>query len=235
MIITEELKGPKVEYEVYYPLIENKLKKANLSLCSNVKIDVSIPINLSSSEIDKHNASSGYYNDLCYTLTTESNTDECLNDRRDEFVNNNLSICEEDCQFTEYDMINKRAICSCYTKINLPLISEIKVDKDKFLSNFYDIKNIANIKMLKCIKLLFDKNNIFNNSANYMLIILFFTGIVAAFVFCCHNNLKIKKDIKQIFIETKSDDNKIKRKTIHNEIKEESKIQNKKLIIKTYY
>ena len=83
--------------------------------------------------------------------------------------------------------------------------------------------------MLKCLNLLFDKNNIFNNSANYMLIILFFTGIVAAFVFCCHNNLKIKKDIKQIFIETKSDDNKIKRKTIHNEIKEESKIQNKKL------
>ena len=73
---TEELKGPKVEYEVYYPLIENKLKKANLSLCSDVKIDVSIPINLSSSEIDKHNAISGYYNDSCYTLTTESNTDE---------------------------------------------------------------------------------------------------------------------------------------------------------------
>ena len=48
---TEELKGPKVEYEIYYPLNESQLKKANLSLCSNVKIDVSIPFNLSSSEI----------------------------------------------------------------------------------------------------------------------------------------------------------------------------------------
>ena len=205
---TEELKGPKVEYEVYYPLIESQLLKANLSLCSDVKIDVSIPINLSSSEIDKHNASSGYYNDLCYTLTTESNTDECLNDRRDEFVNNNLSICEEDCQFTEYDMINKRAICSCYTKINLPLISEIKVDKNKFFSNFYDINNIANIKMLKCIHLLFDKDSIFKNSANYLLIILIFIGILSAIIFCCYNNLKIKKDIKQIYFETKFNENK---------------------------
>ena len=51
LIITEELKGPKVEYEVYYPLIESQLLKVNLSLCSDVKIDVSIPINLSSSEI----------------------------------------------------------------------------------------------------------------------------------------------------------------------------------------
>ena len=217
---TEGLIGPKVEYEVYYPSLENHLKKANLSLCSDVKIDVSIPINLSSNEIDKYNASSGFYNDLCYVLTTESGTDESLNDRRNEFVNNNLSICEEDCQFTEYDIISNRAICSCYTKIKLPLLSEIKVDKDKFFSNFYDINNIANIKMLKCIKLLFDKNNIFNNSANYILIILFLNDILASLVFCCYNNLKIIQDIKQIYIETKTDNNRMKRKTI-NEIKEE--------------
>ena len=199
----EDIKGPKVEYEVYYPFLESQLKKANLSLCSDVKIDVSIPIDIPLDELDKFNATSDLYNDLCYTLTTESNTDISLEDRRNEFINKNLSICEEDCQFTEYDKVNKRAICSCYTKIKLPLISEIKVDKKKFLNNFYKINNIANVKMMKCIHLLFDKNNIFNNSANYMLVILFFTGILTSMIFCCYNNQKIKNDINKIYEETK--------------------------------
>ena len=62
-----KLNTPKVEYEVYYySLSENNLKKADLSLCKNEKIEISIPINLSSNEIDKYNQTSGYYNDICY-------------------------------------------------------------------------------------------------------------------------------------------------------------------------
>ena len=198
----EGLLGPKVEYEVYYPLLKNHLKLANLSLCDDVNIEVSIPLDIPLSEIDKYNASSGYYNDLCYTLTTESNTDISLKDRREEFLNNNISICEEGCKFTEYDKVNKKATCSCFTKIKLPLITEIIVDKDKFLHNFYDINNIANVKMLKCYKLLFDKEKIFRNSANYVLVLLLFTDILASIIFCSHNKIKINKDIKQIYIET---------------------------------
>ena len=49
-----KLNTPKVEYEVYYySLSENNLKKADLSLCKNEKIEISIPVNLSSSEIIK--------------------------------------------------------------------------------------------------------------------------------------------------------------------------------------
>ena len=147
----EGLRVPKVEYEVYYPLLENKLEKANLSLHQNVKKDISIPVNISLNEIDKYNANSGYYNDLCYTLTSESGTYESLKDRRKQFINNNLSICEKGYHFSEYDDITKRAFCSCYTKIKLPMISDISGDIDKLLSDFYKINNIANIKMLKCI------------------------------------------------------------------------------------
>jgi hypothetical protein len=50
-----------------------------------------------------------------------------------------MSICEEDCDFTQYDNETKKAICSCFTKVTLPLISEIKVDKTKLLDNFRDI------------------------------------------------------------------------------------------------
>ena len=104
-------------------------------------------------------------------------------------MNNSLKVCEEDCDFADYDIINKKALCSCSTKINLPLISKIKINEEKMYSNFKNIKNIANFKMLECIYLLFDKTNIIKNSSNYMMIILMTLSIVSLFDFICHNSL----------------------------------------------
>ena len=50
----------KVEYEVYYQYSPNNFTKLDLSVCSNIKIDISIPINISPDEIDKYNMSSDY-------------------------------------------------------------------------------------------------------------------------------------------------------------------------------
>ena len=185
----------KVEYGVYYPFTNNKLTKLDLSVCKDIKIDILIPIDIPKGEINKYNMSSAYYNDICYTLTSEVGTDKTLKDRREEFINNNLSVCEEGCDFTEYDDINKKAICSCFTKIKLPIISEIKVDKDKLISNFKNINNIGNFIMLKCIYLFFDKKNIFNNSSNYIFFILFILSIISLFVVLFYNKTKIKNII----------------------------------------
>ena len=183
---------PKIEYEVYYPLLDNNLTKLDLTICENTKIILTVPSIISPDSIDKYNKSSGYYNELCYTLTTEFGTDMTLKDRQNAFVDNNMSLCEEDCELMDYDNNIKKAICSCFTKIKLPLISEIKVDTDRMISNFKDIKNIANIEMLNCLHLLFDVNNIFNNLANYIILILFITSVIAILVFICYDNKQIK-------------------------------------------
>ena len=138
----------KVKYEVYYNFSLNNLTKLNLTYCKDIKIDISIPRNIPINEIDKYNQSSGLYNNICYTLTSESGTDKSLEDRRNEYKNNNYSICEENCDFTQYNKESKKAVCSCLTEKELPLIPEIKVDKNKLFSNFKDIRNIANFKML---------------------------------------------------------------------------------------
>ena len=39
--------------------------------------------------LDKLNSSRGYYNDICYTTTTEHGTDITLKDRRKEYINGN--------------------------------------------------------------------------------------------------------------------------------------------------
>ena len=195
----------RVEYEIFYPFNENNLTRLNLSFCENTKIDIRIPLNISKDEIDLYNSSSRLYNDICYTLTNQNGIDKPIKARRDDFINKNMARCEEGCEFSEYDFIDKTAICSCYTKIYFPLISEIKVDKKKLYSNFKNIKNIANFKMLKCTKLLLDKSNIFKNAANYLTVILLIISFIAISLLVCYNIVKIKNFINQLLKENKDD------------------------------
>ena len=121
----------KIEYEVYYNFSYNNYTKLDLDVCKGIKIDISIPKDIPFNKIDKYNKSSGFYNDICYTLTSESGTDVSLKDRKDEYKMNKLSVCEENCDFTTYNNNAKKAICSCNIKVNLPAITEIKLDKNK--------------------------------------------------------------------------------------------------------
>ena len=84
-----------------------------------------MPKNISIVEIDKYNSSSGYYNDICYTLKTENGTDKSLNDRKNEFIDNKLTVCEENCKFIDYNYTTKKAICSCHTKVEIKSIADI--------------------------------------------------------------------------------------------------------------
>ena len=184
-----------IEYEIFYNFSANNLTKLNLSVCKNIKIDISIPKDIPINEIDKYNKSSGYYNDLCYTLKDDKGIDEPLEDRRNDYKNNNMSICEEDCDFTGYNFTTKKAICSCYTKINLPLQFEIKFDKQKIFSNIKDIRNIGNFKMLSCIKLFLNKFNICKNFSNYMSIMLLILSLISILIFSFYDFKKIKESI----------------------------------------
>ena len=98
-------KSPKVEYELYYPLNGTNLTLLNMSICKNDKIDIYLPTNISKEELYKYNPKSDFYNDICNTHTSESGTDIILNDRRNEFIDNNMTVCEEDCELTDFNKL----------------------------------------------------------------------------------------------------------------------------------
>ena len=56
-------KIPKVEYDLYSKLNNSNLIKLNKLICSNINIDMYVPIKITES-IDILNSSSGYYNDI---------------------------------------------------------------------------------------------------------------------------------------------------------------------------
>ena len=147
-IIAEEdgMKIPKLEYEVYYPLYDNYLKKLNITLCKDTKVEISIPVNISGS-LDKYNPKSDYYNDICSRATSDFWTDISLKDRRNEFVENNLTLCEENCELIEYNYEKKKAKCSCDVKLSIPPDYDIKFNKKEFFKSFIDINNILNLSI----------------------------------------------------------------------------------------
>ena len=194
----EGMKIPKIEYEVYYPLYDNNLIKLNLTLCKNSKIDITIPVSLNDNNIDKYNLSSGFYNNICYRVTSKYNTDIALPDRKNEFIENNMTLCEEDCNLVEYNYTTQKAKCSCLIKLYLPLIEDIKFDKDKLYKSFTDIKNIANYKFLKCYKDVFIQKSLIKNCSFYILLFLLIFYFVTLFLFYYKYISTLINDIKDI-------------------------------------
>ena len=114
-LISEEegMKIPKIEYEVYYPFYNNlNLTKFDLHLCKGTKIEILISVKINDS-LDKYNPKSNYYNDVCYKTTSESGTDISIKDRRNDFIDNNMALCEEKCDLINYNYSKEKVKCSC--------------------------------------------------------------------------------------------------------------------------
>ena len=185
-IIEEEgMKIPKVEYEVYYPFLYNNIfTKLNLTLCKETKIEISIPVKINDN-IDKHNPKSGYYNDICYKTTSEIDTDICLKDRRNEFIENNMTLCEENCDLINYNYAIAKVKCSCDFQTNISQNHDIKFNKKEFFKSFTDIKNIANIDIIKCYKIVFIIKNLIYNYGFYIMAFIMLLYFIAIIIFCC--------------------------------------------------
>ena len=138
------MKIPKVEYDIYAKLKGENLTKLSLDSCKNNKISLLIPVD-NVDNIDKLNSTSGYYNDFCYTTTSENGTDISLSDRKNEYAS--VAVCQDDCTFVDYNYTTKKAVCSCKAKESSSSFADMKINKNKLLDNFKNIKNIVNFKI----------------------------------------------------------------------------------------
>ena len=107
-------------------------------------IKLIIPI-IISENLDKLNTSSAYFNDICYKTNSDYGTDIILKDRKEEFIKENKTICQDGCDFSNYNNIYKIAKCSCEVKESPDNYEDMLINKEKLFKNFIDIKNIANI------------------------------------------------------------------------------------------
>ena len=101
---------------------------------------------------------SDYYNNICRPSTNEKGLDLTIFDRKKEYNTYNMSICQKNCKYNDYNNYTKKVSCECeiQTKKSSLLLEDI-IDTNKILNNFVDIKSISNVEIAKCYKIAFAK------------------------------------------------------------------------------
>ena len=188
-------KMPIINYEVYNSKTKQKL---NLNICKEEKINIFIPVSINEKEIYKYNPNSDYYIDLCFTYTTENKTDITLKDRNIEFLENNMSLCENNCEFNEYNHDTKKVDCKCFIKIDL-FVSELVIDINILKKNI-NITNTINLKVMKCYYKLFSLEGITNNIGFYIILFIILLYIICSINFCVKGYKILYSKIKEIDI-----------------------------------
>ncbi len=176
---------PIIGYEVYHP--ENK-SQLDLNYCKDDTIKLNIPVSINEDSLYKYDPYSDYYNDECSIYTTDNGTDILLNDRQNEYITNNYSLCENNCSFIGYEKNTKKALCECKKKSKIVYISEI-VKEETILSNDFNTSNsTSNIDSMKCVDTLFSKDGLLTNIGSYLLLstFLFYTASVIIYYKCGH-------------------------------------------------
>ena len=229
-IYEDGLLMPIVEYEIYHPYT---LKKIDLNICIEDKIQISVPVKVNESNLEKHNPSSIYYNDICYPSSSLNGADLILADKIYEYVNYNYTLCENNCKFSSYNTEKKQVVCECQIKTDINVNSDIVIDKKKLLNDFTDIKSLLNLDIMKCYNALFTKKGLLKNIGNYILLSTILFYIISIFIFIIKGYNSLIFQVKDL-IHTKmgnlnSTTSKIvmKSKNVKSENKKNKKNENK--------
>ena len=181
---------PIIGYEIYHPITKIKL---DLNYCNNANINIYIPVSINEDNLLKYNPNNEYYTDECIPSTTENGTDILLNDRQNEFNNNNMLLCENGCTYIGY--VNKTAKCECEVKFQQIIISEL-VDNKNVLT--YNFTNKNDMITMKCYYTLFTKDGLVKNIGSYLLSFIILIIISSGILFYKCGYFFIEEKIKEI-------------------------------------
>ena len=166
-IFIPEYSIPLVQYEVFNPIT---LESLNLNYCNQTFINILFPALINEKELYKYDPNNSFYNDKCYSYSTDNGIDLSINERKNEYNKNNLAICEKNCVFMGFKNGTKMANCKCKIKEIFETISFIYNNKEILLNKFTNIKNTINIDCIFCYKALFCSEGIKKNIGSYVLI-----------------------------------------------------------------
>ena len=178
--IIPEFKIPIIEYKI---LSEDGREEFNISVCQYMNFIYSIPVDINASEEYKYNPESEYNNELCFQYTTEYLTDIVLYDRRKEFNDYNLSLCEANCKYLRY--VDGRVECECPVKSDFNyFLGQSDEEKSnmiyRFKNNHFEPYNFG---VLKCFQMILTKESFKSNYANILFIAMMLLNVVSALIF----------------------------------------------------
>ena len=205
---------PIIGYEVYHPTNKSQL---NLSFCDESHINYNIPVSINEDNLYKYDPNSEYYTDECSTYTSEDGTDILLNDRKEEFNDKNMSLCENICDYVKYNSETKKAVCQCGIRYETFILSELDGKTDLLSINFTTDNITSNMGAMKCYDLVFSKKGLVTNIGSYIMILIIIFHIISILIFykCGYHiiDTNIQEILKEKKVLKKSNDKEKTRKT----------------------
>ena len=134
--------------------------KLNLSVCSDTKIDIYVPIQLSEETqklyddlkaqgynlFDKNDK---FYTDICTPYKSENGTDVLLSDRLNDFFEPNQLACQENCEYSNYLPNSSYLKCECNVvdEEEIETKEPEKITAKSIGKSFYNILKYSNYKV----------------------------------------------------------------------------------------
>ena len=216
----KDTKSTQVEYQFYHPQI--LIKKLDLKLLnkrrrldgetenSNTILKIDLPVNwteqqiqnfdeLNASDIDAFDSSSEFYTDNCNQFTTSNGNDIFLDDRKIEYYPDE-TLCEDGCNFLQYNYDTKKITCQCDYKSNADNYENVVFKKNPVDEKFKKKHIFENLLSMKCISKIFKPENLNKNPGFIIMILFMFIFVVSAVVyFLLKGYLSVNKQINEEF------------------------------------
>ena len=192
-------------YEFFNPL--NLSEKLDLNSTYENQIEIRIPSKLKQYKMDLiikaknlgyniFDYYDSFYNDIC-SVFVYNNSDISLSERKNIIDVSDEDLCLINCNYSNYDIYTLRSICLCKTGNENNINKVDDINKDKTISEennlFYlfkvNMKN-SNIKVIKCIKMIF-RIDLFTK--NYGFYIMLFMSIINIIILISSNISFVQK------------------------------------------
>ena len=225
-----------VKYEIYHP---ETLKKLELDICSDLKINIFAPVYLNDEELslfsslDKagynlFDSNDSFYNDFCTPYTTVNGTDILLEDRKKDIYskNGNKTLCQDECELLFFNETSQKANCNCtpqVSEMNLNteegILSTLQFGKNQLEESFFNTLSNSNFQVLKCFKLAFDFKNFFQNIGRIIMTVIAFFIFVCIIIYFINGNRQLENYLAQILNQKMYYNDKNNREIINNKPK----------------
>jgi hypothetical protein len=193
--VDHEVPGFKIPIIEYVLLTQDGRININLDICKDIPVNYLIPVNISTDKLYLYDPNNEFYNDLCNQHTSESGTDMTLFDRKNDYNIQNMSLCESGCEYEGYNATTKKTKCSCPIKTQRNFFD---IDQDKLLNKFKNYKDMINIMIIKCYKLVFSSNGIKTNIGSYIVISIAVINSILIIVFYIKGFAQLKNTMIDI-------------------------------------
>ena len=152
-------------------------------------------------KIDLFDPHSDFLNDICFTFTSEKNTDVPLDSRYEDYYQN-ITFCNES-QSSHYIGFNYSETEKTITYRCAFGFYKNSKEKESFIDNIQSkagfLLSTSNINVITCYKQVLNLVEFLHNYGGLISIFTFFMEIILYICFCCKGTKRLGKDINDLF------------------------------------